>query len=737
MKARIAIPALALLLLAMAPWPAPAAGAPAADAPTCAEGPTRSGDEILGTPCADRIVVPASVEYVNAGAGNDTIVASAVTAAAPCEGTCLGIGSAVFEGGPGDDVVFGERGNDTIRGNGGNDRLFGGIGDDLLEGGEGEDLLAGGFGADSIDGQEGSDYVRGDGTIDHIYDTGTVGDDTLSYAGGVTPGFGGGVKTGAENFPAGENGERGVYLNLGSPGLNGNDGIAAEGGGVDEVELGAFETIVGTAFPDYIVGGEGSEAIYGGGGADVIEGGGGEDRLFGGADGDFLDGGAGTNSIEGGAGNDNCVNPEGGAGCDGTAHAVAPRDPSNVSIGLMTPPGSARSQLYVTGSGGNDTITASYSPGTVSFALSGGASFDPTVPGCSATATSASCTIRALDSVVLAGLGGNDTLSANGFPQETGVTLLGGPGADTLTGGDGTEDLLVDGRGAERDTLSALGRDDALLHQGGPDELLGGEGNDLFLSTSICDGETLSGGEGRDNSSWARLTGGGVDARLDLGAVGRLGAPGEPGCGGSGTPDSMTGIEDLEGSESADELVGDAGNNQLLGHKGPDEYFAGAGADTVLANSADSDPVINCGADLDQAVIDIPTAEYADATPIECESVREGSPEDFRTLTELPPPPLPPAPPPDRQPPRTKITKRPAKLLKTTRRWRRVVFRFTSSERGSSFRCKLDRKPYRPCASSRAYTVSPGRHTVRIFAIDAAGNRDPSPAVFAFRVRLR
>ena len=416
---------------------------------------------------------------------------------------------------------------------------------------------------------------------------------------------------------------------------------------------------------------------------------------------------------------------------------MAPRDPSKVSVGLMTPPGTARSQLYVTGSGGNDTVTASYAAGTVSFALSGGASFDATVPGCSATATTASCTIGALDSVVLAGLGGNDTLSANGFPQETGVILLGGPGADTLTGGDGSEDLLVDGRGAERDTLSALGRDDALLHQGGPDELLGGEGNDLFLSTSICDGETLSGGEGRDNSSWARLPGGGVDARLDLGAVGRFGAPGEPGCGGSGTPDSMTGIEDLEGSESADQLVGDAGANQLLGHKGPDEYFAGAGADTVLANSADSDPVINCGADFDQAVIDIPTATYADATPIECESVREGPPEDFRTATELPPPPLPPAPPPDRQPPRTKITKRPHRLLTTTRRRRRVVFRFTSSERGSSFRCKLDRKPYRPCASPRAYTVSPGRHTVRIFAIDAAGNRDPSPAVFAFRVRRR
>jgi hypothetical protein len=69
------------------------------------------------------------------------------------------------------------------------------------------------------------------------------------------------------------------------------------------------------------------------------------------------------------------------------------------------------------------------------------------------------------------------------------------------------------------------------------------------------------------------------------------------------------------------------------------------------------------------------------------------------------------------------------------RRHRRVVFRFASSERGSHFRCKLDRKPYRPCSSPRAYKVGLGKHTVRIVAIDAAGNVDPTPALFRFRVR--
>ena len=203
-------------------------------------------------------------------------------------------------------------------------------------------------------------------------------------------------------------------------------------------------------------------------------------------------------------------------------------------------PGAGQSQVYVSGSSGNDTVTASYAAGTVTLT---GANFDTSAEaesGCTVSSTSATCPVGALDSIVLAGLGGNDTLSAEGFPQQTGVVLLGGPGADTLTGGEASEDLLVDGPGAEKDTLSALGRDDALLHEGGPDELLGGEGNDLFLSISICDGETLNGGEGRDNSSWARLLGGGVDARLDLGSVGRFGAPGDPGCGGSGTPTALS-----------------------------------------------------------------------------------------------------------------------------------------------------------------------------------------------------
>ncbi|MGV1047064.1 MAG: calcium-binding protein [Solirubrobacterales bacterium] len=744
-KEGIALAALALAFLLALPAAGSIAAAPAGS-PSCAEGPQRAGDEIVGTPCDDRIVVPAAVGYVDAGAGDDTIVASAFTAALPCEapGVCLGVRSPVYEGGPGDDVVFGERGNDTIRGNGGNDRLFGGIGDDLLQGGPGNDFLAGGFGADSINGEEDSDFVRGDGTIDRIFDTGANGTDTLSYATGVTVGFNGGQPA-VTGFPD-ENGERGVRLELSVGGQNGKNGIAADGGGVDEVEVGAFETIVGTPFSDWIVGSNRNETIYGGGGADLIEGGGGEDHLFGGAGGDDLDGGPGADTADGGPGSNRCQSIASALACpENATKAVGPRTAGEVSVGLMAPGAPVPPEAYLVGSTNADVVSASYGPGQVSFTLSG-ASFDSESDesGCEVSGATATCAVASLDSLDIAGLGGADTLTAAGFPQQTAVILLGGEGGDNLNGGEGSEDLLVDGRGAVKDVLKAGGRDDALLHSGGPDELFGGDGNDLFLSTSACDGETISGEEGVDNASWARLEDAavksenrGVDARL--GAPGKVGRFGNPSCGGVGTPDTLIGIEDLEGSNGADTMVGDAGPNQLLGHFGPDEYFGGFGADIVLANSEDSDPVINCGPDVDSAVIDIPTPTYADAAPIECESVREGKPDDFRTITELPPPPLVvpvvPVVRPDTRAPATRITRHPAKLLTTTSRHRRVVFRFSSSERGSSFRCKLDAKPYRGCSSPRVYNLGLGRHAVRIEAIDAAGNVDRTPALFRFQIR--
>jgi Ca2+-binding RTX toxin-like protein len=723
-------------------------------APSCAEGPVRSGATILGTPCSDRIVVPASATRVDAGAGNDKIVAAPIAAAAQeCSGGCFGgVGSQTIEGGAGNDLIFGQRGNDTLRGGPGDDSLYGGIGDDKLEGGSGDDFLYGGFGADAIDGQEGSDTVRGDGTVDQpLRDTGIAGVDTLSYATGITPGFADSMTgfsypdfTAYAGFPA-KTGERGVYLNLLDG--HGDNGIAASGGGVDRIEGDGFERVIGSPFADYIVGTAASESIYGGGGADVIRGEGGDDRLFGGADGDDLDGGEGSDSADGGPGTDRCQGVEVTVSCESTAtKAVVPRNASQVSVGFMTPGGEtgAKSALYVVGSTAGEAITASYEGSKVTIALAG-AGFDAesalALNGCTTSGGTATCTMPAgssLDSVVIAGMGGDDTLAANDFPVTVSPILIGGEGVDTITGGDASEDVLVDGPGNFEDSLAAFGGDDALLHNGGPDTLRGGNGNDLFLSVSICDGEDLFGEAGVDNSSWARLNAIAVAARLDQGIAGRVGPADTVTCP-SGSPDSMSQIEDLEGSNQDDTLVGDSANNQLLGHFGADTFLALAGNDTILANSEDSDALIDCGEGSDSAVVDIPhPPQYVDPSPIGCEKVREGKPDEFETITELPPMVEPPPPPPvDRKPPRTKITKRPARLLLIGAHPRRVAFRFSSSEGGSSFRCKLDVKPYRACASPRAYTVGRGQHAVRIYAIDAAGNPDPSPALFRFQVRRR
>jgi hypothetical protein len=681
------------------------AAAAADTTPTCAEGPTTVAGTTYGTPCADTIVASPRVAVVDGGGGNDTILAAAAACPAGCH---LGVGSQTFEGGEGDDVVFGERGNDILGGGPGNDQLFGGIGDDLLRGGPGNDRLAGGFGADSIDGDEGNDYVRGDATIDRIFDTGG-GTDTLSYATGVTPGFEGTVST--AGFPPPE-GERGLRFDMRAGEKNANNGLAPFGGGVDEVEAQSFEIVIGTPFSDHLIGTSGPQSIYGGGGADLLVGEGGADTLVGGADGD-----------------------------SGDAGGIATRDTSKVSVGFMTPAGATPyAQLYLVGSSGSDDVTATYTPAAVTFTLAAGA-FDQSpsdAGGCTIeSATKAICAFAApLDSLLLAGMGGNDTIEATTFPFLVSVVAIGGEGNDNLEGGNESEDVLVDGPGVGNDVLSGLGGDEALTHNGGADELLGGDGNDLFLSNSVCDDERILGGPGRDNASWARF-GEGIEANLSAGTAGRPGSGEAPGCGGE-TLDSLAEVEDLEGSGSGDVFYGDSGPNQLLGHPGPDALFAGAGEDSILANSGDADLVIDCGPDNDSALVDHP--QFGDPAPIECESVAEADPNNFRTVTQLPPPPPPPPEPPppaDRQAPRTTLGFHPRSLLVTHRKWRRVAFRFVSNEPGSSFRCKLDRKPYRGCTSPRPYAVKAGRHVFRVFAVDRAGNRNPSPNLFRFRVLRR
>jgi len=83
--------------------------------------------------------------------------------------------------------------------------------------------------------------------------------------------------------------------------------------------------------------------------------------------------------------------------------------------------------------------------------------------------------------------------------------------------------------------------------------------------------------------------------------------------------------------------------------------------------------------------------------------------------------------------PRTRITFAPASKTRS----RSPVFRFTDStgQSGTTFQCKVDRKPWRRCSSPlRLKRLGRGKHVLQIKAINAAGDVEPQPVKRAFKV---
>jgi hypothetical protein len=86
----------------------------------------------------------------------------------------------------------------------------------------------------------------------------------------------------------------------------------------------------------------------------------------------------------------------------------------------------------------------------------------------------------------------------------------------------------------------------------------------------------------------------------------------------------------------------------------------------------------------------------------------------------------------DESAPETTIVGRPPNSIRRST----ARYRFTASEPGSSFECRRDRRPFRPCAAPKLLRkLSAGRHRFAVRATDEAGNVDPSPARDRFRVR--
>jgi hypothetical protein len=65
----------------------------------------------------------------------------------------------------------------------------------------------------------------------------------------------------------------------------------------------------------------------------------------------------------------------------------------------------------------------------------------------------------------------------------------------------------------------------------------------------------------------------------------------------------------------------------------------------------------------------------------------------------------------------------------------RVWFTGSGGTGGLTFKCKIDRRRYRPCRSPKRFRhLRKGRHTIRVKAIDSQGVADPTPARIGFKL---
>jgi Ca2+-binding RTX toxin-like protein len=162
----------------------------------------------------------------------------------------------------------------------------------------------------------------------------------------------------------------------------------------------------------------------------------------------------------------------------------------------------------------------------------------------------------------LEGRGGDDVLIGDGDDGDGFIQQDEAPGNDTLDGGAGDDELFGnDGN----DTLIGGTGDDELLGEGGNDTLIGGTGLN-----------TVDGGAGIDTTSYVDSTSG-----MFVTIASGSGGNGIAFSLDSTIGDVLVGIENVTGSDFADQIIGSSAANVLNGGGGSDTLEGGGGADTL------------------------------------------------------------------------------------------------------------------------------------------------------------
>jgi Ca2+-binding RTX toxin-like protein len=195
----------------------------------------------------------------------------------------------------------------------------------------------------------------------------------------------------------------------------------------------------------------------------------------------------------------------------------------------------------------------------------------------------------------LDGGAGQDTISYQGSSSSLGVFVdltlgrgrFGDAEGDIYSGievvyGSMFDDLLSGN--ADSNQFFGLDGNDVLYGYGGNDALYGGIGNDILIGGTGAD--ILSGGSGEDSVEYA-TSAQGVAVNLANGL----------GAGGDAAGDSFYGIENVYGSNYADVIVGNAGDNKLWGYDGDDQLSGGAGNDELVGGAGNDLLIGGAGAD--------------------------------------------------------------------------------------------------------------------------------------------
>ena len=466
--------------------------------------------------------------------------------------------------------LLGSAYDDILTGSRVGNNLYGYYGDDELDGGEGGDLLLGGPGADSLKGGDGTDiasYHTSDSAVEVRLHHGTA-------RGGDAEG-----DTFTGTMMVGYTDPDGNTKTVEVPDIE-----RLYGSDHDDILVGAHgvNVLLGDTGDDVLDGREGDDRLYGEEGNDELHGGEGNDLVFGNDGNDELDGGEGDDYMVGGTGADAL---SGGAGVD-TAYYLL----SDAGVEVRLDDGTARGGeaegdtfpgIQTTEYLDADGITREMDVSDIERLY--GSNYDDTLAG-----------DRGDNS--LSGFSGNDELHGRGGDDN----LFGGMGDDELYGGEGDDamnggggaDMLSGGAGNDRiDYLDSASGVEVRLHDGtarggeaegdtltGIENLIGSRYADILAGDSgdnrlegLAGADELVGGPGIDTAEYG-LSFARVEVRLYDGVT----------LGGDAEGDTLTGIENLTGSDHDDMLAGDSNANRLEGGEGDDRLTGLGGADELI-----------------------------------------------------------------------------------------------------------------------------------------------------------